>query len=49
MKHSGQQLIEQLRSRGLVAQVSGDEELESGFLRNLERAASRAVCHAQRL
>ena len=29
MKHSGQQLIEQLRSRGLVAQVSGDEELES--------------------
>ena len=29
MKYSGQQLIEQLRSRGLVAQVSGDEELES--------------------
>ena len=28
MKQSGQQLIEQLRSRGLVAQVSGDEQLE---------------------
>ena len=29
MKQSGKQLIEQLRSRGLVAQVSGDEELEA--------------------
>jgi tyrosyl-tRNA synthetase len=28
MKQSGKQLIEQLRSRGLVAQVSGGEELE---------------------
>ena len=28
MKHSGKQLIEQLRSRGLVAQMSGDQELE---------------------
>ena len=29
MKQSGKQLIEQLRSSGLVAQVSGDEELEA--------------------
>ena len=29
MKQSGKQLIEQLRSRGLVAQVSGDEEQEA--------------------
>ncbi|MGB2042132.1 MAG: tyrosine--tRNA ligase [Porticoccaceae bacterium] len=28
MKQSGKQLIEQLRSRGLVAQMSGDQELE---------------------
>lgn len=28
MKQSGKQLIEQLRSRGLVAQMSGDEEIE---------------------
>ena len=29
MKHTGQQLIQQLQSRDLVAQISGDQELQS--------------------
>ena len=29
MKHTGQQLIQQLQSRNLVAQISGDQELQS--------------------
>ena len=29
MKHTGQQLIQQLKSRDLVAQISGDQELQS--------------------
>jgi tyrosyl-tRNA synthetase len=29
MIQSGSQLIEQLRQRGLIAQISGDSELES--------------------
>ena len=29
MKHTGQQLIQQLQSRDLVAQISGDQQLQS--------------------